>query len=228
MKIETIRQTLKNKSLKKEFALITNLINGESEIFFPGNDLSEMFSKYSEEIEKIFNLNKNGIIENSEIFVQTYKNPIKVIIVGAVDITIYLIDFAKNLNFEIIIVDPRGYFASKERFPDTKIINKWPNEAFDEIETNSSTALVTLTHDPKIDDPALQYALKNKFFYIGALGSKKTHEKRCSRLIEAGFKEMELEKINGPIGIRLGGKSPSEIALSIISQLVYEKYKNKI
>jgi xanthine dehydrogenase accessory factor len=228
MKLEIIRETLKNKSLKKEFALLTNLINGESEIFFPGHDLSEMFSKYSEEIEKIFNLNKSGIIENSEIFVQTYKNPIKVIIVGAVDITIYLIDFAKNLNFEIIIVDPRGYFASKERFPDTKIINKWPNEAFDEIETNSSTALVTLTHDPKIDDLALQYALKNKFFYIGALGSKKTHEKRCSRLIEAGFKEMELEKINGPIGIKLGGKSPSEIALSIISQLVSEKYKNKI
>ena len=226
MKLEIIKETLKNKSLKKEFALITNLINGESEIFFPGNDLSEMFSKYSEEIEKIFNLNKNGIIENSEIFVQTYKNPIKVIIVGAVDISIYLIEFAKNLNFEIIIVDPRGYFASKERFPDTKIINKWPNEAFDEIETNSSTALVTLTHDPKIDDPALQYALKNKFFYIGALGSKKTHEKRCSRLIEAGFKEIELEKINGPIGIKLGGKSPSEIALSIISQLVSEKYKN--
>ena len=228
MKLEIIRETLKNKSLKKEFALITNLINGESEIFFPGHNLSEMFSKYSEEIEKIFNLNKNGIIENSEIFVQTYKNPIKVIIVGAVDISIYLIDFAKNLNFEIIIVDPRRYFASKERFPDTKIINKWPNEAFDEIETNSKTAMVTLTHDPKIDDPSLQYALKNKFFYIGALGSKKTHEKRCSRLVEAGFKQAELEKINGPIGIKLGGKSPSEIALSIISQLVSEKYKNKI
>ena len=228
MKIATIRQTLKNKSLKKEFALITNLINGESEIFFPGHNLSEIFSKYSVEIEKIFNLNKNGIVENSEIFVQTYKNPIKVIIIGAVDISMHLIDFAKNLNFEIIIVDPRGYFASKERFPDTKIINKWPNEAFDEIETNSSTALVTLTHDPKIDDPALQYALTNKFFYIGALGSKKTHEKRCLRLIEAGFKKVDLEKINGPIGIKLGGKSPSEIALSIISQLVSEKYKNKI
>ncbi len=226
MKIETIRQTLKNKSLKKEFAILTNLINGESEIFFPGDNLSGKFSKYSEEIEKIFHLNKNGIIENSEIFVQTYKNPIKVIVVGAVDISMYLIEFAKNLNFEIIIVDPRGYFASKDRFPDTKIINKWPNEAFDEIETNSKTALVTLTHDPKIDDHALQYALKNKFFYIGALGSKKTHEKRCSRLIEAGFKKVELEKINGPIGIKLGGKSPSEIALSIISQLVSEKYKN--
>ena len=228
MKIEIIREILKNKSLKKEFALMTNLNNGESEIFFPGKNLSGMFSKYSEEIEKTFRLNKNGIIENSEIFIQTYKNPIKVIIVGAVDISMYLIDFAKNLNFEIIIVDPRGYFASKERFPNTKIINKWPNEAFDEIETNSNTALVTLTHDPKIDDPALKYALKNKFFYIGALGSKKTHEKRCSRLVESGFKKVELEKINGPIGIKLGGKSPSEIALSIISQLVSEKYKNKI
>ena len=225
MKIEIIREILKNKSLKKEFALMTNLNNGESEIFFPGHNLSEMFSKYSGEIEKIFKLNKNGIIENSEIFIQTYKNPIKVIIVGAVDISMYLIDFAKNLNFEIIIVDPRGYFASKERFQNTKIINKWPNEALDEIETNSNTALVTLTHDPKIDDPALKYALKNKFFYIGALGSKKTHEKRCSRLVEAGFKKVELEKINGPIGIKLGGKSPSEIALSIISQLVSEKYK---
>ena len=101
MKIEIIRETLKNKSLNKEFALITNLINGESEIFFPGNNHSGMFSKYSEEIEKIFHSNKNGIIENSEIFVQTYKNPIKVIIVGAVDISIYLIEFAKNLLIDI-------------------------------------------------------------------------------------------------------------------------------
>ena len=228
MKIQTIRKTLKNKSLKKEFALITNLENGDSEIFVPGVNLNGIFSKYLKEIEKIFYSNKSGIIENSEIFVKTYHNPIKIIIVGAVDISMHLIDFAKNLNFEIIIVDPRGFFASKERFPDTKIINKWPSEAFDEIETNSKTALVTLTHDPKIDDHALHYALKNKFFYIGALGSKKTHEKRCLRLIDANFKKTDIERINGPIGIKLGGKSPSEIALSIISQIVSEKYKNKI
>ena len=228
MKIEIIRETLKNKSLKKEFALITNLINGDSEIFIPGINLTGIFSKYFNEIEKTFISNKNCIIENSEIFVQTFKNPIKVIIVGAVDISMHLINFAKNLNFEIIIIDPRGYFASKERFRDTKIINKWPNEAFNEIETNSKTALVTLTHDPKIDDDALHYALKNKFFYIGALGSKKTHEKRCLRLMDANFKKTDIERINGPIGIKLGGKSPSEIALSIISQIVSEKYKNKV
>ena len=225
MKLETIEETLKNKSLKKEFAIITNLKNGDSELFFPGVNLTGIFFKYTNEINKLFNSNKNSIIENSEIFVQTFKNPIKVIVVGAVHITTYLIDFAKNLNFEIVIVDPRGYFASKERFPNINIINKWPNEAFKEIDTNKSTALVALTHDPKIDDPALEYALKNNFFYIGALGSKKTHDKRCLRLIEAGFNKSEVEKINGPIGIKLGGKSPSEIALSIISQLVFEKYK---
>ena len=228
MKLETIEKTLKNKSLKKEFAIITNLKNGDSKLFFPGVNLTGIFFKYTNEINKLFNSNKNSIIENSEIFVQTFKNPIKVIVVGAVHISTYLIDFAKNLNFEIVIVDPRGYFASKERFPNINIINKWPNEAFKEIDTNQSTALVALTHDPKIDDPALQYALKNKFFYIGALGSKKTHDKRCLRLIEAGFNKSEVEKINGPIGIKLGGKSPSEIALSIISQLVSEKYKKKI
>ncbi len=146
-------------------------------------------------------------------------------IVGAVHIAQYLVDFSKSLNFEIFIIDPRGYFASKQRFPDMKIINKWPKEAFKEIKTDTNTALIALTHDPKIDDPALQYALKNKFYYIGALGSKKTHENRCKRLKEANFSGEEINSIHGPIGIKLGGKSAPEIALSIIAQLVAETYK---
>ena len=226
MKIKTLQEILKYKSLKKEFAILTDLKNGDSEIFIPNKIIKGEFSKYLNEIEIIFKSNKNGILENDKIFVQTCKNSIKVIIVGAVHIAEYLIDYAKSLNFEIIIIDPRGFFTSKEKFPDTKIINKWPTEAFNEIETKSKTALIALTHDPKIDDPALKYALKNKFFYIGALGSKKTHEKRCLRLIESGFKNEEIKLINGPIGIKLGGKSPSEIALSIVAQLVSEKYKN--
>ena len=225
MKIKTLQEILKNKSLKREFAVLTNLKTGDSEIFLPNQNLKGIFSEYKDEIEKIFNSSKSNILENEEIFVQTIKNPIKVVIVGAVHITEYLIDFAKALNFDITIIDPRGFFASKEKFPDTKIINKWPNDAFNEIETNSRTALIALTHDPKIDDPALRYGLKKKFFYIGALGSKKTHEKRCQRLIESGIKEEEVKLINGPIGIKLGGKSPSEIALSIVAQLVSEKYK---
>ena len=158
---------------------------------------------------------------------ETYVLPIKVIVVGAVHIAQYLVDFAKSLNFEISIIDPRGYFASEQRFPNMKIINKWPNEAFKEIKSNENTALVALTHDPKIDDPALQHALNNKFYYIGALGSKKTHANRCERLKKAGFSSNQINSIHGPIGIKLGGRSAPEIALSIIAQLVSETYNKE-
>ena len=227
MKLQTLKSIIEKKKDKSEFAIITNLTTGESEIFEKNKPLSKEMGTYSSQIEEFFKSKKNGVIENTEIFVETYVLPIKVIVVGAVHIAQYLVDFAKSLNFEISIIDPRGYFASEQRFPDMKIINKWPDEAFKEIETNENTALVALTHDPKIDDPALQHALKKKFYYIGALGSKKTHENRCQRLKEAGFSNEQINLIHGPIGIKLGGRSAPEIALSIIAQLVSETYNKK-
>ena len=225
MKLQTLKSIIEKKKNKSEFAIITNLKTGESEIFEKDKPLSKEMEIYSNQISEFFKSKKNGVIENSEIFVETYILPIKVIIVGAVHIAQYLVDFAKSLNFEISIIDPRGYFASEQRFPDMKIINKWPDEAFKEIKTNENTALIALTHDPKIDDPALQHALKKNFYYIGALGSKKTHENRCQRLKEAGFSDEQINSIHGPIGIKLGGRSAPEIALSIIAQLVSETYK---
>tara|TARA_B100000700_G_scaffold264730_1_gene302641 strand:+ start:390 stop:1070 length:681 start_codon:yes stop_codon:yes gene_type:complete len=225
MKKDLLEEIIKKKEKKIEFAIVTDLKNGESCIFENNKILNNNFTKYRDKIENHFIKKKNGIIENTDIFVETYILPIKVIIVGAVHIAQYLVNFTKSLNFEILIIDPRGYFASEQRFPDIKIINKWPKEAFEEINTDQGTALIALTHDPKIDDPALQFALKKKFFYIGALGSKKTHANRCERLRKAGFKNEEINKIFGPIGIKLGGKSAPEIALSIISQLVAEVYK---
>jgi len=225
MKQSQLKEIIKKKASKTEFAIVTNLENGLSEIYEPGKSLSEEFENHKEQIENFFKSKKNGVIKNTEIFVETYIRSIKVIIVGAVHIAQYLVDFAKSLNFEIFIIDPRGYFASEQRFPDMKIINKWPDEAFKEIETNENSALIALTHDPKIDDPALQHALNKKFYYIGALGSKKTHEKRCQRLKEAGFSKEQINLIHGPIGIKLGGRSAPEIALSIIAQLVSETYK---
>ena len=224
MKKQLLDQIIKKKKNKDEFAIITNIKNGESCIYEKNKPIDKNFGKYFDQINSYFDKKKNGIIENTDIFVETYIRPIKVIIVGAVHIAQYLVDFAKSLNFEISIIDPRGYFASEQRFPDLKIINKWPDEAFKEIETNSNTALIALTHDPKIDDPALQHALKNKFYYIGALGSKKTHENRCKRLRDAGFSDTEINSIHGPIGIKLGGRSAPEIALSITAQLVSETY----
>ena len=225
MKHTQLKEIIKKKVSKTEFAIVTNLENGLSEIFEPGKPLSKEFEIHKEQIDNFFKLKKNGVIEKTEIFVETYIRPIKVIIVGAVHIAQYLVDFAKSLNFEISIIDPRGYFASEQRFPDLKIINKWPDEALKEIQTNENSALIALTHDPKIDDPALQHAINKKFYYIGALGSKKTHENRCKRLKDAGFKTEQINLIHGPIGIKLGGRSAPEIALSIIAQLVSETYK---
>ncbi len=224
MKKKLLDNIIEKKNKKIEFAIITNLENGDSCIFQKNKPLDKKFKKYNDKIIFYFNKKKSGIIEGTEIFIETYIRPIKIIIVGAVHIAQYLINFAKDLNFEISIIDPRGYFASEQRFPGIKIINKWPKEAFAEIKTDQNTGLIALTHDPKIDDPALQHALKNKFFYIGALGSKKTHTNRCSRLKEAGFNDDQISKIFGPIGIKLGGRSAPEIALSIIAQLVSEVY----
>ena len=224
MQKSLLKEIIKKKTSKTEFAIITNLNTGESELFEHGKKLSKKFENYKNQIEDKFKSQKNGIIENTDIFIEIYIRPIKVVIVGAVHIAQYLVDFAKSLNFEISIIDPRGYFASEQRFPDIKIINKWPEDAFKDLETNENTALIALTHDPKIDDPALQHALKNKFYYIGALGSKKTHENRCTRLKDAGFNDEQINSIHGPIGIKLGGKSAPEIALSIIAQLVSETY----
>ena len=225
MKKHFLEQIIDKKNRKEEFAIITNISTGESFIFEKNKTLDENFEKYSDEINDYFESKKNGLIENTDIFIDTYLRPTKVIIIGAVHITQYLIEFAKSLNFEIFIIDPRGYYTSVKRFPNMNIINKWPIEAFEEIKTDSSSALIALTHDPKIDDPALKHALKNKFFYIGALGSKKTHLNRCQRLKEDGFNEDEVSSIHGPIGIKLGGKSAPEIALSIIAQLVSESHK---
>ena len=224
MQLKTLKEIIKKKENRSEFAIVTNLTTGNSQIFEEGKSLSKDFEKFTNQINTFYQSKKNGIIEGTDIFVESYIRPIKVIIVGAVHIAQYLVNFAKSLNFEISIIDPRGYFATEQRFPNIKIINKWPKEAFEEIETNQNSALIALTHDPKIDDPALQHAIKNNFFYIGALGSKKTHENRCKRLKESGFKDNEIKRIFGPIGIKLGGRSAPEIALSIIAQLVSEAY----
>ena len=225
MKTEILKEIIKRNSLKEDFAVLTNLSTGNSEIFDSKKLLGKEFKNYENKIKNFYNLKKNGIIDGTQIFILNYIKPVEVIIVGAVHIAQYLIDLLKNFNFIVTIIDPRKYFTTEQRFQKVKIINEWPNNALEKMETNKNFALITLTHDPKIDDPALSYALKNKFFYIGALGSKKTHENRCKRLKEAGFGEKEIRSIHGPIGIKFGGKSTPEIALSIVAQLVSETNK---
>ena len=144
MKQSLLKEIIELKKQKKEFAILTDISNATSEIYTVDKPLSVNFNKNLSEIKKYYDEKKNGVIENTNIFIETYILPINVIIVGAVHIAQYLVDFAKSLNFEISIIDPRGYFASEQRFPNIKVINKWPNEAFQEIKTNTNTALIAL------------------------------------------------------------------------------------
>ena len=225
MKIDLLSKVIELKSEKKEFSIITDLQTAKNYVYDPDCKLDKDLEDFKINIKESFTNRKDGVIKDTNLFIKNYFRPIQVVIVGAVHIAQYFVEFAKNLNIEINIIDPREYFASEKRFPDTNIINQWPKDAFKNISLNERTALIALTHDPKIDDPAIQEALKKKCFYIGALGSKNTHKNRCERLKENGFKDDEIQKIFGPIGIKFGGRSAPEIALSIIFQLMTEIYR---
>jgi xanthine dehydrogenase accessory factor len=155
-----------------------------------------------------------------KIFLNVYVPPPRLIIVGAVHIAQSLAPMATMLDFDVTVVDPRGAWATSARFPGVKVIQDWADEAFQAMGLDVSTAVVTLTHDPKLDDPALEAALKSDVFYIGALGSRKTHAKRKERLAEVGITDEMFARVHGPVGLNIGAKSPAEIAVSILGQIV--------
>ena len=150
----------------------------------------------------------------------------RLFVVGAVHIAQALISVAAITDFEIILIDPREHFATEKRFPNCKILTEWPDIALSRFNLDKSTHLVTLTHDPKIDDPALIYSLKKNIGYIGSLGSKKTHQKRCERLTSLGFSDNDINKIHAPIGLDIKGKTPAEIAVSIIAEIISFRRKS--
>jgi xanthine dehydrogenase accessory factor len=159
-------------------------------------------------------------IGGNKIFLNVYVPPARLIIVGAVHIAQSLAPMAAMLDFDVTVVDPRGAWATTNRFPGVKVVQEWADEAFEKMGLDSSTAVVTLTHDPKLDDPALEAALRSDVFYVGALGSKRTHAKRKDRLSEAGITDEQFSRIHGPVGLNIGARSPAEIAVSILGQIV--------
>ena len=164
-------------------------------------------------------------VEPFEIFIEILKPAPKLIMVGGVQIAIAMTTIAKALGYRTIVVDPRRAFGSQERFHHVdELIQAWPDEAFKQITFTSSTAVAMLTHDPKIDDPALKTVLASPAFYVGALGSRKTHATRQKRLLEAGVSQQRLDRIYGPIGIDIGAQSPEEIALAIMAQIVAARH----
>jgi xanthine dehydrogenase accessory factor len=164
---------------------------------------------------------RNTTIETpaGKVFVEVFSPPRRCFVVGAVHIAQPLVQMLKLADYGVIVIDPRGSFATEARFPDVELTQEWPDEALERLKPDHRSAVVTLTHDPKLDDPALAVALRSNCFYIGALGSRRTHAARCSRLTEMGFNEAELARIHGPIGLAIGAVSPAEVAISILAQM---------
>jgi xanthine dehydrogenase accessory factor len=181
------------------------------------------------EAQRAYSERKSQVIELGEDkwFAQVFSSKERLIIVGAAHITVDLVHLAHYFGFETVVIDPRGIFADKTQFstPPDNLFNDWPAEVLPDMTLDENTFAVMLTHDPKIDDQALEILLKSKVAYIGALGSKKTHEKRVKRLIEKGFSEAEIARIHAPIGVDIRAKSAREIALSIVAELIKEKNK---
>ncbi len=153
------------------------------------------------------------------LFIQVFNPPLRLAVVGAVHIAQALVPMAALAGYEVILIDPRRAWATAERFPGVEFATDWPDEALARLELDRRTAIVTLTHDPKLDDPALACALRSDVFYIGALGSRRTHAGRLERLREAGFTKTDLDRIHGPVGLDLGGTSQAEIAIAILAQI---------
>lgn len=168
--------------------------------------------------EERFRMDRSGV-DDDNMFIAIHNPPLRLVIVGAVHIAQSLIPMARTAGYDPVIVDPRSAFGSEARFPGETILEDWPDEAMKAIGLDARTGLVLLTHDPKLDDPALHIALRSDAFYIGALGSKRTHAKRVARLSDAGFRDVEIDRIHGPVGLDIGAAGPSEIAVAILAEM---------
>jgi xanthine dehydrogenase accessory factor len=211
VKAGLLSDLLRAKAARQPVAVVTDLVSGAQSLVLRGDAAA------GPALEKVFRFDKSGI--EGERFVAIHNPPLRLIITGAVLIAQALIPMAQAAGYDIWIVDPRGAFATGARFPGINLHAEWPDEIIPKIGLDARTAFMALTHDPKIDDPALELALKSDVFYIGALGSKKTQAARMERLKANGFTGQQLARINGPIGLDIGATGGAEIAISIMAAM---------
>lgn len=224
MKRAILERLQEARAHKRPVALVTDLETGQSALYDDGDIVAgELIVSAAaiHEIETAIRRDRGGRLSEAgeHLFVEVFNPPLRLVIVGAVHIAQALAPMAGLAGYEVTIVDPRRAFATDARFPNLTLRHDWPDEALVELQPDQRTAVVTLTHDPKLDDPALQVALESEAFYIGALGSTRTHAKRLERLSEAGVPDGQLLRIYGPLGLPLGGRAPSEIAIATLAQM---------
>ena len=224
MKAETIKALQEARSQRRAVALATRLSDAAEALVYLDQAEGALAGDAAivSAARRAMDIGRSETVElgGQKIFLNVYVPPARLIIVGAVHIAQSLAPMGAMLDFDVTVVDPRGAWATANRFPGVKVIQDWADEAFQAMGLDASTAVVTLTHDPKLDDPALEAALKSDVFYVGALGSKRTHAKRKDRLSEAGITDEQFSRIHGPVGLNIGAKSPAEIAVSILGQIV--------
>lgn len=213
-----LKQLLQDRAAKRAVALATHLATGKEELIYPSENAQ---TELAQQARVALREDKARTVETAggEVFINVFNPPLRLLIAGAVHIAQPLAQMAALAGYDVTIIDPRRAFATTERFPGIALLTEWPDAGVAELRPDARTAIVTLTHDPKLDDAALTTALNSDSFYIGCLGSKKTHAARLERLRRAGFGEAALNRIHGPVGLAIGAKSPAEIAISILSQM---------
>lgn len=224
MRPDTLSSLLAARAAKQQVALVSHLESGEQTLVYRDrtdgalalDDAAVAAARDALRDDKSGRMRRD---DDAPLFVQVFNPPKRMIIVGAVHIAQPLVTLAQTAGYEAVIVDPRGAFATRDRFPGVTLSEDWPDDALNALGVDNRTAVVTLTHDPKLDDPALHVALRSEAFYIGSLGSKRTHAGRVERLTAAGFTDAEIGRIHAPVGLAINAKSPAEIAVSIMAQV---------
>jgi xanthine dehydrogenase accessory factor len=218
LKLEILHTLNAERAARRAVVVVTDIESGAQRLVKADEAARDPLNAL---IEKRLRMGKSGMEETAQgrVFLTVHVPAPRLIITGAVHISQALAPMGKLVGYDVVIVDPRTAFASEERFPDVKVIAQWPDEALPPLNVDRYTAFVALTHDPKIDDPALLHALQRECFYIGALGSKKTHARRLERLKQAGISDAQIARIHAPIGLPIGAVSPAEIAVAIMAEI---------
>ncbi len=218
MRLDILSALNAERAARRAVVIVTDVSGGHQRLV-RGSDARN--DPLADLLDKHLRSGKSGMEETPQgrVFLTVHVPPPRLVITGAVHISQALAPMARLLGYDVIIVDPRTAFATPERFPDVKVLAQWPDQALPPLNIDRYTAFVALTHDPKIDDPALMHALSRDCFYIGALGSKKTHGRRLERLKEQGISDSQLARIHAPIGLSIGAVSPPEIAVSIVAEI---------
>src|SRR5947207_2728311 len=221
MRLDILQALNTERAARRAAVVVTNQDSGEQRLITHDKIAADPLKDV---LEAHLRSGKSGVEETAEgkVFLTVHVPPTRLVITGAVHISQALAPIASLLGYDVTIVDPRTAFASVERFPDVKVIAEWPDKALPPLGIDRYTAFVALTHDPKIDDPALLHALERECFYIGALGSKKTHGRRVERLKQQGVSDAQLARLHAPIGLAIGAGSPAEIAVAIIGESTHQ------